>query len=140
MMTILKLLSISLIGSFFNLGRLHAKFKVQTEELDEFLFSDDMSKGAPTEENMHKGVDQVPDSCDSYDRTINIKKTEVVYQSLPGKPYKECTIIMKGQRLQIVDTFTYLGSTLSRVVNTNDDVNAGIAKASAAFGRLQGSI
>ena len=47
---------------------------------------------------------------------------------------------MKGQRLQVVDTFTYLGSTLSRVVHIDDEVNASIAQASAAFGRLRGSI
>ena len=47
---------------------------------------------------------------------------------------------MKGQRLQVVDKFTYLGSTLSRVVHIDDEVNARIAKASAAFGRLRGCI
>ena len=40
---------------------------------------------------------------------------------------------MKGQRLQVVDKFTYLGSTLSRDVHIDDEVNARIAKASAAF-------
>ena len=34
---------------------------------------------------MQKGVDQVSDSCRSYDLTISIKKTEVVYQPAPGK-------------------------------------------------------
>ena len=29
---------------------------------------------------MQKGMDQESDSCDSYDLTISIKKTEVVYQ------------------------------------------------------------
>ena len=84
-----------------------------------------------------KKVDQVSDSCDSYDLTISIKKTEVVYQPTPGKPYKEPTITVKGQQLQVVDKFTYLGSTLSRVVHIDDEVNAKIAKAS---GRLRGSI
>ena len=104
-------------GKLFNLRRLQAKSKVQTEVLDEFLFADDMAKGAPTEEKMQKDVDQISDSCDSYDFTISIKKTEVVYQPAPGKPYKEPTITVKGQRLQVVDKFTYLGSTLSRVVH-----------------------
>ena len=81
-------------GKLFNLRRLQAKSKVQT---DEFLFADDMAKGAPTEEKMQKGVDQVSDSCDSYDLTISIKKTEVVYQPAPGKPYNESTITVKGQ-------------------------------------------
>ena len=120
--------------------RLQAKSKVQTEVLDEFLFADDLAKGAPTEEKMQKGVDQVSESCDSYDLTISIKKTEVVYQPALGKPYKEPTITVKGQRLQVADKFTYLGSTLSRVVHIDDEVNARIAKASVAFGRLRGSI
>ena len=111
------------VGKLFNLRSLQAKSKVQTEVLDEFLFADDMAKGAPTEEKMQKGVDQVSDSCDSYDLTISIKRTEVVYQPAPGKPYKEPTITVKGQRLQVVDKFTYLGSTLSRVVHIRSRSN-----------------
>ena len=89
---------------------------------------------------MRKGVDQVSDSCDSYDLTIHIKKTEVVYQPAPGKPYKEPTITVKGHRLQVVDKFTYLGSTLSNVMYIDDEVNARIAKASATFGQIRGSV
>ena len=126
-------------GKLFNLRTLQTKSKVHTEVLDEFLFADDMAKGAPAEEKMQKGVDQVSDSCDSYDLTTSIKTTEEVYQPAPGKPYKEPIITVKGQQLQVVDKFTYLGSTLSRVVHIDDEVNARIAKASAAFGWLRGS-
>ena len=77
---------------------MQAKSKVQTEVLDEFLFADDMAKGAPAEETVQKGVDQVSDSCDSFDLTISIKMTEVVYQPAPGKPYKAPTLTVKGQR------------------------------------------
>ena len=94
-----------------------------------------MAKGASTEEKI-QGVDQVSASCDGYDLTISIKKTEEVYQPAPGKPYKEPSITMKGQRLQVVNKFTYLGSTLSIVVIES---NARIAKASAAFDRLCGN-
>ena len=45
----------------FDLRRLQSKSKVQIEVLDEFLFADNMAKGAPTEEKMQKGVDQVSD-------------------------------------------------------------------------------
>ena len=58
----------------FNLRRLQAKSKVQAEVLDEFLFADDMAKGAPTEEKMQKVADQASDSCDSYYLIISIKK------------------------------------------------------------------
>ena len=104
-------------GKLFNLRRLQAKSNVQTEVLDEFPFADDMAKGAPTEEKMQKCVDQVSNSCDL---AISIKKTKVVYQPAPGKPYKKPTITVKGQRLQVVDKFTYLGSTLPRVVHIDD--------------------
>ena len=107
--------------------------------LDENLFAEDMAKGAPTEK-MKKGVDQISDTCDSYDLTISIKKTEVVYQTAPGKPYKKPTITVKGQRLQRVDKFTYLGSILAKFVHIDDEVNARITKASAACGQLRGSI
>ena len=40
----------------------------------------------------------------------------------------------------MVDKFTYFGSTLSRVVHIDDEVNARIAKASATSGRLRGSV
>ena len=108
---------------------------MQTEVLDEFLYADDMAKGAPTEEKMQKGVDQVSDSCDNYDLTISIKKTEVVYQPASGKPYKEPIITVKGLGLQVVDKFTSIGSTLSRIVHIDEEVNARIAKASVAFGQ-----
>ena len=84
-------------GKFFNLRRLQTKSKVQTEMLDEFLLADDMAKGASTEEKMHKHVDQISDSSKSYDLTISITKTGVVYQPALGKPYKEPTITVKGQ-------------------------------------------
>ena len=124
-------------GKLFNLRGLQAQSKVQTEVLDELLFADDMTKGAPTEEKMQKGVNQISDSCDSYALTISVKTTEVVYQPAPRKPYKEPTS-QWSQRLQVVDMFIYLGSTLSGVVHIDDEVNARIAKVSAAFGRLRG--
>ena len=80
---------------------------------------------------------QVSDSCDSYDITISIKKTEVVYHPAPGKSYKEPAITLKGQRLQVIGKFTYLGST---VMHIDDEVNVRIAKAGATFGRLRGNI
>ena len=85
-------------------------------------------------------MDQIPDSRDSCDLTISIKKTEMVYQPATGKPYKEPIITVKGQLLQMVETFAYLGSILSRVEHIYDEVNARITKASATFARLRGSI
>ena len=68
------------------------------------------------------------------------KKTEVMHQPAPGKVYHEPNIIINGQRLKAVDRFTYLGSTLSRDVVIDDEVDARLAKASSAFGRLSSNV
>ena len=47
---------------------------------------------------------------------------------------------MNGQKLQVVDKFTYLGSTLSRAMYIDDEVTARTAKASVAFGRLRKNV
>ena len=57
-------------GKLFNLRKLQAKSKVQTKVLYGFLFADDMTKGAPTDDAK---------MFDSYNFTISIKKTEMVY-------------------------------------------------------------
>ena len=79
-------------------------------------------------------------ACDNFQLTISTKKTEVVHQPAPGKPYSEPTITVNGQKLQVVDKFTYLGSTLSRAVHIYDEVTARTAKASVAFGRLRTNV
>ena len=60
-----------------------------------------------------------------------------MFQPAPEKPYHKPHILVKGQRLQAVDNFTYLGSTLSRRINIDDEIKNRIAKASSAFGRLR---
>ena len=86
---------------YFNLRRLQAKSKVQTEVLDKFLFADDMAKGTQTIKFRKVWIKYL------------IHVTAMISQSASGKSYKEPTFTLKGQRLQVVDKFTYLGSTLS---------------------------
>ena len=63
------------------------------------------------------------------------QKRRVVRQPAPGKPYNEPTITVNGQKLKVVDEFTYLGSTLSKAVHIDDEVTARIA-----FGRLRTNV
>ena len=73
-----------------------------------------------------------------YDLINSIKKTEMVYQPAPGKPYKEPTVTVKGQRLQVVDKFTYFGSPLSRVVHIDEEVSARIVQHFADYVEVYG--
>ena len=67
-----------------------------------------------TQKIMQHGMNCLCQGCDNFGLT---KKTGVMYQPAPGKPYQEPHITVNGQNLQAVDNFTYQGSTLSRVVH-----------------------
>ena len=72
---------------------------------------------------------------DNFGLTVSTKKTEVMHQLTPGKSYVEPNITIKEQRLEVVENFTYLGSTLSKSIVMDDEENTRLAKASAAFDR-----
>ena len=127
-------------GSVFNLRTLQAKTKVSNDTINDFVFADDCALNADTENGMQHSVDLFPNTCDNFGLTIRTKKTEVRHQPAPGKPYIEPNITINGQRMKEVHKFTYLGSTLSRNVIIDDEVNARLAKASAAFGRLRQNV
>ena len=81
-------------GNIFNHRRLQAKTiisKVQTDVLDELPCVDDMDKNASLEPKMQRAMDQVS-------LTISTKRTEIVHQPAPGKPYNEPTITVNEQK------------------------------------------
>ena len=121
-------------GKLFNLRGLQAKSKVHTEVLDEFRFVHDMAKGVPTEEKLQKVKIKylTPETAMT---SQSASKRPSTWQALQGAHHYS-----EKSRLQVVDKFTYIESTLSRVVHIDDEVNARIAKASAAFGRLRSSV
>ena len=127
-------------GKLFNPQCLQAVTKVKDTVIRDLLFADDCALNANNEQEMQLEMDRFSTACDNFSLTINTKKTEVMYQPAPGNPYQEPNITVKGQRLQAVENFTYLGSTLSRSANIDAEVTNCIAKSSSAFGRLKKSV
>lgn len=127
-------------GKLFNLRRLQAKTKVMTDIIRDFLFADDCALNAGSEADMQLSVDKFATASRNFGLTISTRKTEVLHQPAPGKPYVEPNITVNGQRLSAVERFTYLGSTLSRNATIDDEVNVRIARASATFGRLSANV
>ena len=82
-------------------------------------------------------TDRISGACDIVGFTISTEKTKVVYQPYPGKPHQKPNISVKGEVVNNVDKFTYLGSTLSCQANIDEEVKCSIAKISSAFGRRQ---
>ena len=120
-------------GSIFNLRRLKAKTKVKTNTINDFLFADDCALNSISEDDRHQNVYKFAEACTNFGLTISIKKTEVMHQPAPGKIYIEPSITINGQCLKAVDKFTYLGSTISRNVVIDDELDARLAKANSAF-------
>ena len=98
-----------------------AKAKVQSDTINDLLFADDCALNAISEANMQYSVGRFSDACDNLGLTISTKKTLVMHQPAPGKPYVEPNITLNDQRLMVVEKFTYLGSTLSRNVVIDDE-------------------
>ena len=124
-------------GKLFNLRRLQAITKVKETVLRDLLFADDCAINASDEQDMQAMIDSFSSACDNYGLTISTKKTEVMFQPAPGNQYHKPQIKVNGQTLQATETFTYLGSTLSRTATIDDEINNRISKASCAFGRLR---
>lgn len=104
-----------------------------------FLFANDCALNVGSEAGKQVSVYKSPTASTKFGLTISTKKTEVLYQSSPGKKYVEPNII-EGQRLNVANRFAYLGSTLSQNATIDDKINVRIAKPSASFGRLHANI
>ena len=127
-------------GGLFNLRRLNAKTKTKSGTIRELLYADDCALYADSVVNMQSTIDRFSQACNNFGLTINTKKTEVMHQSTSNSQHTATSITVNQEKLQVVDNFTYLGSTLSRDVNINVEINNRLAKASAVFGRLRNNV
>ena len=67
--------------------------------------------------------------------TINIGKTEVLYQPAPGTPHKDPDLYIHGEPIKSVQNFTYLGC----VISSDNSIDSEISAASA-FGALDARV
>ncbi|KAJ8034871.1 hypothetical protein HOLleu_21889 [Holothuria leucospilota] len=70
----------------FNIRRMQAATK-DRENCIRDLFADDCVLNATNEHTMQLEMDRFSTECDNFGLTISTKKTEVMYQPAPGKPY-----------------------------------------------------
>ncbi|KAL8583100.1 hypothetical protein ACOMHN_008538 [Nucella lapillus] len=96
-------------SSLFNLARLCAKTKVRKVLIREMLFADDAALTAHTEAARQELFSCFVHACTEFGLTISIKKTNVLGQDVSSAlciSIGDCT-------LDVVEDFTYLGSTIS---------------------------
>ena len=98
-------------ADLFNVAHFRAKTKTTRILMRELLFADDSALVAHSAEEMQKIVDAFSDASKKFGLKINIKKTEVLYQSNSTRTREE-DIMVDGNKLNSVVEFTYLGSTI----------------------------
>ena len=54
---------------------------------------------AVNQSDMELSIDHFATACKNFGLTISTKKTEVMYQPVPGTPYTEPVITVNGQKL-----------------------------------------
>ena len=59
-------------------------------------------------------MDRFSFACAAFGLTISLKKTKTMLTPAPGEPYNEPNIVINDTRWDVVNTFVYLVSTLSR--------------------------
>ena len=119
-------------GGLYNLSRLKAKTKVTNMVIRDLLFADDAALVAHTEEELQSMMDKISSACTAFGLTISIKKTNIMAQGTDTQP--EVTI--GDNKLDVVQDFTYLGSTMSDDLSLDKELNRRIGRACSTFANL----
>ena len=120
----------------FNTQRLKAKTKVTSALVRDLLYADDCAIVAHSEEDLQQLTTSLSEATKRFGLTISIKKTEVLFQPAKTSSSSLPNIQIDGKVLNNVDSFTYLGSTLSSTTSLDKEISSRISKANASFGRL----
>ena len=119
-------------GKLYNLARLCAKSKVREELIRELLFADDAALTSHREAGLQELVDRLSHACREFGLTISLKKTNILVQNTPSPP----DISIDGTHLEVVDSFTYLGSTISSSLSLDTEISTRIGSAAATMAKL----
>ena len=77
-------------------------------------------------------MDRFYQACKDLGLTISLKKTNVLGQDVNTSP----VITINNYKLEVVQQFTYLGSTISENMSLDAEINKPIGKAARTLGQL----
>ena len=120
-------------GGLLNIKRFRAKTKISHHLIRDFLFADDAALVSHTKQGLQRLLDSFSKACSDFGLTISVKKTEIMTQNSPSTP----SISVYNSALKVVDEFKYLGSTISKNLSLDSEINVRIGKASSAKTKLK---
>ncbi|KAL8593603.1 hypothetical protein ACOMHN_039530 [Nucella lapillus] len=100
-------------GAILNTQRLKAETKLTKSLVRGLLYADDCTIVAHSEDDLQRLTDFLSAATKRFGLTISIKKTEVIFQPSKGSTANMPEIKIDGKVINNVDSFTYLGSSLS---------------------------
>ena len=119
-------------GKLFNIARLRAKTKTLKVLIRELLFADDAALASHSEAGLQRLVDKLSRACKEFGLTISLKKANILAQDAETPP----VITINNTVLEVVDSFTYLGSTVSSKASLDAEISSRIAKAAGVMAKL----
>ena len=123
-------------GGVFNIRRFNAKTKVTERIIREFLFPDDCALFAHSLQELQLVTDRFADAAKQFGLTISLKKTEILFQPIPGRRHSDTIRTIDDTPINSVKSFCYLGSEMSFDATLDKEILRRIGKASTMFGNL----
>lgn len=124
-------------GKLFNLSRLKARTKTLVTSIMELQYADDNAILSQSEEHLQTILNSFTNAYQKLGLKLNIQKTKILYQPVPGTPAQAPNVTINSQPLENVECFAYLGSHLSEKANVDAEINYRVKCAGTAFGRLR---
>ena len=115
-----------------NLGHLRAKTKVREALIRGMLFADNAAVMTHTQQELQALIDCFSQACKDFGLTISLKGTNVLGQDTMELP----AITIDDYELDVVEQFTYLGSTTTDDLSLDTEIDKRIGKAATTLARL----
>ena len=119
-------------SKFFNTARLCAKTKTLQVLIHKPLFTDGSALASHSEAGLQGLVDNLSHTCKEFGLTISLKKTSILAQDEQTPP----VITIDNTEPEVMDSSTYLGSTMPSKASLDVEISLRIAKATGVMAKL----
>ena len=106
--------------------------KFKTVLVRDMLLADDAALATHSETAMQRLINKFTSACENFGLTISLKKTIVSALDVSQAP----EIKVGDHTLDVVDKFTYLGSTISMYLSLDSEISRRIGEATGTMSKL----
>ena len=92
---------------------------------------------ASTDADLQRILNAFSDAYTRLGLSINVQKTQVLYQPAPNDEARNPNIVLNDETLDNIHEFAYLGSHVSADVNIDNEIQYRLRCASSSFGKLR---